>query len=213
MSTQLNAPDPPESGRVRGGGFTVWLTGLSGAGKTTIAYLLGPELERRGHLVEYLDGDVVRPQLSRELGFSKQDRDTNVERIGWVAARLVRHGAAVLAPVVSPYRESRATARALTEAWGPFVEVFVKASLEECARRDVKGLYARALRGELKGLTGFDDPYEEPESPELVVATEETEPEEAADLILAKLDELGLVLRSAEAALNGAGPRTSRRLA
>jgi adenylyl-sulfate kinase len=212
VSTQLNAPDPPESGRVRGGGFTVWLTGLSGAGKTTIAYLLGPELERRGHLVEYLDGDVVRPQLSRELGFSKQDRDTNVERIGWVAARLVRHGAAVLAPVVSPYRESRSIARALTEAWGPFVEVFVKASFEECARRDVKGLYARAFRGELKGLTGFDDPYEEPESPEFVVTTEDTEPAEAADLILVKLDELGLVLPTAEPALNGAGVETGRRL-
>jgi adenylyl-sulfate kinase len=212
VSTQLNAPDPPESGRVRGGGFTVWLTGLSGAGKTTIAYLLGPELERRGHLVEYLDGDVVRPQLSRELGFSKQDRDTNVERIGWVAARLVRHGAAVLAPVVSPYQESRSIARALTEAWGPFVEVFVKASLEECVRRDVKGLYAAALRGELKGLTGFDDPYETPESPELVVATEETEPEEAADVIFAKLDELGLVLPSGDAALNGGTARIHRRL-
>jgi adenylylsulfate kinase-like enzyme len=100
----------------------------------------------------------------------------------------------------------------LTEAWGPFVEVFVKASFEECARRDVKGLYARAFRGELKGLTGFDDPYEEPESPEFVVTTEDTEPAEAADLILVKLDELGLVLPTAEPALNGAGVETGRRL-
>ena len=122
----------------RSGGFTVWFTGLSGAGKTTIAHLLGPALDERGCIVEYLDGDTVRTRLSKGLGFSKEDRDTNIERIGWVASRLTRHGAAVLASAISPYDETRKHARAMVEEHGPFVEVFVKASVDECARRDVK---------------------------------------------------------------------------
>ena len=174
-------------------GFTVWFTGLSGAGKSTIADLVGPELERRGHLVEYLDGDVVRTHLSKGLGFSKEDRDTNIERIGWVASRLTRHGAAVIAAAISPYEETRRKARAMVEEFGPFVEVHVKASVEECARRDVKGLYAKAFAGEIKGFTGVDDPYEEPQAPEIVVDTEQHEPEASARLILTKLEELGIV--------------------
>jgi adenylylsulfate kinase len=189
----IYAHDHPESDRRREGGFTLWFTGLSGAGKSTIAHLVGPELERRGHVVEYLDGDTVRTHLSRGLGFSKEDRDTNIERIGWVASRLTRHGAAVIAAAISPYEETRAKARAMVEEWGAFVEVHVRASVEECARRDVKGLYEKAFRGEITGFTGVDDPYEEPSAPELVVDTELHEPEESAALIVARLEELGLV--------------------
>ena len=130
-------------------GFTVWLTGLSGAGKTTIGHAVAAELERRGAHVELLDGDVVRTHLSKGLGFSHEDRDTNIERIGWVASRLTRHGAAVVVAAISPYDATRKRVRALVEEQGPFVEVWVKAPLEECARRDVKGLYAKALAGEI----------------------------------------------------------------
>jgi len=193
MTENIHAHEHPESNRVRGGGFTLWFTGLSGSGKTTIAHLVGPELDRRGCVVEYLDGDTVRTHLSKGLGFSKEDRDTNIERIGWVASRLTRHGGTVIAAAISPYRETRARARELVEEFGPFVEVHVKASVDECARRDVNGLYAKAFAGEIKGFTGVDDPYEEPTSPELVVDTEQTEPEEAAALVVAKLEELGVV--------------------
>jgi adenylylsulfate kinase len=189
----IYAHEHPESDRRRDGGFTLWFTGLSGAGKTTIAHLVGPELERRGQIVEYLDGDTVRTHLSKGLGFSKEDRDTNIERIGWVASRLTRHGAAVIAAAISPYEETRQKARADVEQWGTFVEVFVATSVEECARRDVKGLYEKAFAGEITGFTGVDDPYEEPVSPELRIDTEEHEPEESAQIILAKLEELGLV--------------------
>jgi adenylylsulfate kinase len=193
MTDHIYAHEHPESDAVRGGGFTLWFTGLSGAGKTTIAHLVGPELDRRGHIVEYLDGDTVRTHLSKGLGFSKEDRDTNIERIGWVASRLTRHGAAVIAAAISPYDETRRAARAAVEEFGPFVEVFIKASVEECARRDVKGLYAKAFAGEIEGFTGVDDPYEEPGDAEIVIDTEEHEPEESARLIVTRLEELGLV--------------------
>ena len=193
MTDHIYAHEHPESDVVRGGGFTLWFTGLSGAGKTTIAHLVGPELDRRGHIVEYLDGDTVRTHLSKGLGFSKEDRDAHIERVGWVASRLTRHGAAVIAAAISPYDETRRTARAMVEQFGPFVEVFVKASVDECARRDVKGLYAKAFAGEIKGFTGVDDPYEVPEDAELVIDTEEHEPEESARLIVTRLEELGLV--------------------
>jgi len=193
MSEHIYAHEHPESDRVRGGGFTLWFTGLSGAGKTTIAHLVGPELDRRGHVVEYLDGDTVRTHLSKGLGFSKEDRDTNIERIGWVAARLTRQGAAVIAAAISPYDETRKKARTMVEEYGPFVEVFVKASVQECANRDVKGLYAKAFAGEITGFTGVDDPYEEPGDAELVIDTEAHSPEESAQLIVDKLEELGLV--------------------
>jgi adenylyl-sulfate kinase len=144
-------------------------------------------------MIEYLDGDTVRTHLSKGLGFSKEDRDTNIERIGWVAARLTRHGAAVLAAAISPYEEARQKARALVEPWGRFVEVHVSTSVEECARRDVNGLYAKAFRGEITGFTGVDDPYEAPTNPELVIDTEDHDPEESARLVVEKLEELGLV--------------------
>ncbi len=189
----IYAHEHPESDRKRDGGFTLWFTGLSGSGKTTIAHLVGPELERRGEIVEYLDGDTVRTHLSKGLGFSKEDRDTNIERIGWVAARLSRHGAAVIAAAISPYEETRQKARDLVEEWGTFVEVHVATSVEECARRDVKGLYEKAFAGEIKGFTGVDDPYEEPKNPEIKIETEEHDPEESARIIINKLEQLGLV--------------------
>ena len=193
MSDHIYAAEHPETTHVRPGGFTLWFTGLSGSGKTTIAHLVGPELDRRGLVVEYLDGDNVRQHLSKGLGFSKEDRDTNIERVGWVAARLTRQGGAVITAAISPYEETRQKARAMVEQYGTFVEVHVAASVDECARRDVKGLYEKAFRGEIKGFTGVDDPYEVPSDPELVINTEEHEPEESAAIILARLEQLGLV--------------------
>ena len=179
--------------RNRQPGFVLWFTGLSAAGKTTIANVVAPELEQRGCLVELLDGDVVRTHLSKGLGYSKEDRDTNIGRIAWVASRLTRHGAAVITAAISPYDETRRAARATVEEHGPFVEVYVKASVEECARRDTKGLYAKAFAGEITGFTGVDDPYEAPENAEIVVETEGKTPEESAEVVIAKLEELGLV--------------------
>jgi adenylylsulfate kinase len=176
----------------RNGGFTIWFTGLSGSGKTTISRLVGPELERRGLVVEHLDGDVIRTHLSKGLTFSREDRDTNVVRIGWVASRLTRAGAAVIVSAISPYEEARRKARALVEEHGAFVEVYVATSVEECARRDVKGLYAKAAAGEIPAFTGVSDPYEEPSDPELRVETSCT-PEASARLVVARLEELGLV--------------------
>ena len=193
MTDNIHGHEHPESDRVREGGFTLWFTGLSGSGKSTIAHVIGPELDRRGLIVEYLDGDSVRQHLSKGLGFSKEDRDTNIERVGWVASRLTRHGGAVIVAAISPYRETRDRVRAMVEEFGPFVEVYVAASVEECERRDVKGLYAKARAGEITGFTGVDDPYEEPASPELVLDTEQHPPEESAQLVLATLEELGLV--------------------
>jgi adenylylsulfate kinase len=193
MTDHIYAHEHPESDRVRGGGFTLWFTGLSGSGKSTIAHLVGPELDRRGAVVEYLDGDSVRQHLSKGLGFSKEDRDTNIERIGWVASRLTRQGGAIICAAISPYVETRAKARAMVEEFGPFVEVYVKASVDECARRDVNGLYAKAFAGEIKGFTGVDDPYEEPTAAEIVVDTEATSEEEAAAQVIARLEELGLI--------------------
>ena len=193
MTEHIYAHEHPESDRTRGGGFTLWFTGLSGAGKTTIEHLVGPELDARGAIVEYMDGDTIRTHLSKGLGFSKEDRDTNIERIGWVASRLTRQGAAVIAAAISPYAETRAKARAMVEEYGPFVEVFVKASVEECARRDTKGLYAKAFAGEIKGFTGVDDPYEEPEDAEVVIDTEAQTPEESAAVIIEQLETLGLI--------------------
>jgi adenylyl-sulfate kinase len=165
-------------------GLVVWFTGLSGAGKSTIAELVGRELEAGGAAVEYLDGDVVRTHLSKGLGFSKEDRDTNIERIGWVASRLARHGATVLVSAISPYASTRARARELVEEFAPFVEVHVATSVDECARRDVKGLYEKAFSGEIAEFTGVSDPYEAPESPEVRVETEGRAPEASAREVL-----------------------------
>ena len=193
MADHIYAHEHPESERVRPGGFTLWFTGLSGSGKSTIAHLVGPELDRRGLVVEYLDGDNVRTHLSKELGFSKEDRDTHIDRVGWVASRLTRQGGAVITAAISPYESTRRAAREMVDEVGTFVEVYVKASVEECAKRDVKGLYERAFRGEIKEFTGVNDPYEEPTDPEVVLDTEAHTPEESAALVVAKLEELGLV--------------------
>ena len=174
-------------------GFVVWITGLSAAGKSTIAGLVATELENRGVLVERLDGDVVREHLSKDLGFSKEDRDSNIARIGWVASRVARAGAAVIVSAISPYREARRNARALVEEHATFVEVYVATSIEECERRDPKGLYAKAHAGEIREFTGVSDPYEEPEHAELVLETEGRTPAASAEAVLAKLAELGLV--------------------
>ena len=174
-------------------GFTLWFTGLSGAGKSTIADIVILELDRRGLLVEPLDGDVVRTHLSKGLGFSKQDRDTNIERIGWVASRFSRLGGVAVVSAISPYEETRQKARELVEEYGSFVLVHVDASVDECARRDVKGLYAKAFSGEIKEFTGVSDPYEAPENPELRIETENEEPDESAARVLALLAAKGLV--------------------
>ncbi len=156
-------------------------------------HLVGPELDRRGLIVEYLDGDTVRTHLSKGLGFSKEDRDTHIERLGWVASRLTRQGGAVIAAAISPYAETRARARAMVEEFGTFVEVFVDTSVEECANRDVKGLYEKAFKGEIKEFTGVSDPYEAPENPEVHILTENETPEESAAKVLAVLEERGLI--------------------
>jgi len=174
-------------------GFVLWLTGLSGAGKSTIAGLVAAELEGRGVLVDRLDGDVVREHLSKDLSFSKEDRDTNIARIGWVASRLARAGAGVVVSAISPYEAARQRARLLTEEHAAFVEIYVATSLEECARRDPKGLYEKAYAGEIPEFTGVSDPYEEPTDPEIRVETEGRTPEEATRLVLDRLEELGVL--------------------
>ena len=172
-------------------GFVVWLTGLPSAGKTTIAGLVTAELEERGLAVEWLDGDVVRTHLSKDLGYSRADRDTNIARVGWVASRLVRYGAPVVVAAISPYREARFGGRGPVGEDGTFVEVWVNAPVAACAERDVKGLYARAAAGEITGMTGVDDPYEPPEEPELVLDTVALEPQECCDLVVSYLERVG----------------------
>jgi adenylylsulfate kinase len=169
-------------------GVTVWFTGLPSAGKTTIANLVGERLARVGRPVEVLDGDVVRSHLSRGLGFSKADRDENIRRIGYVAGLLTGHGVTVLVSAVSPYRAVRDELRTTIGRVGGFLEVHVATDLATCRARDVKGLYARQARGELRGLTGVDDPYEPPLAPELVLDTAVEPPEASADRVLALLD-------------------------
>jgi adenylyl-sulfate kinase len=172
-------------------GFTLWFTGLSGAGKTTISGHLEKQLRERGSKLEILDGDIVRENLSKGLGFSKEDRDTNVRRIAFVADLLSRNGVPVITAAISPYREIRDEARELMG--DRFIEVFVKASVDTCADRDVKGLYAKAFSGEIKEFTGVSDPYEEPENPEVVCDTESESAEESAQKLLAYLEQRGLI--------------------
>jgi adenylyl-sulfate kinase len=174
-------------------GFVLWFTGLSASGKTTIANIIEPELERRGFVVDHLDGDIVRTHLSRGLGFSKEDRDTNIARIGWVASRLARAGAAVVVSAISPYEEARRHARGLVEQHVPIVEVHVATPLEECVRRDPKGLYAAALAGEIDDFTGVSAPYEAPVEPELRLDTTGRTPPESASEVVARLEELDLL--------------------
>ena len=169
-------------------GFTVWFTGLSGAGKTTLSARVAEAIRTRGTKVEVLDGDVVRTNLSKGLGFSREDRDTNIRRIGFVAKLLTRNDVAVVVAAISPYRAVRDEVRAEI---GAFVEVFVRCPVEELIRRDVKGLYERALRGEVAQFTGVSDPYEEPLNPEVVVDTDRETVEESVGKIVAALERLG----------------------
>lgn len=171
-------------------GFTLWFTGLSGAGKTTVATALETVLRAQGLRVERLDGDTVRQGLTRDLGFSKVDRDMNIERVTYVAKLLSRNGVAVLAAFISPYREARDRARAETTH---FIEIFVDTPLDVCAARDVKGLYAKAFAGELTGFTGVNDPYEPPLTPEIVLHTERETVEESVNRVLAYLEAHGLI--------------------
>ena len=168
----------------------MWFTGLSGAGKTTVANVVEAELEQRGHVVDHLDGDIVRTHLSKGLGFSKEDRDENIQRIGWVASRLARAGAAVIVSAISPYEATRRRIRALVEAHAPFIEVYVATPLEECARRDPKGLYAAAFAGDIPDFTGVSAPYEEPANPEVRIDTTGVSPSESAQLVLERLEQL-----------------------
>ena len=172
-------------------GFTIWFTGLSGAGKSTLAEMLYHELRKRDLKVEMLDGDVVRTNLSKGLGFSKEDRDTNIRRIAFVADLLSRNGVVAITAAISPYREIRDEAR---ETMGErFIEIYVKASVEVCAERDVKGLYEKAFKGEIKEFTGVSDPYEAPLDAELTLDTEHESPEESAGKILTLLEERQLI--------------------
>src|SRR5438034_9209257 len=169
-------------------GFTIWFTGLSGAGKSTLAEALAQHLEARGQRVEILDGDAVRTHLSKGLGFSREDRDTNIKRIAFVCSLLTRNGVICISAAIAPYRQARQWAR---QEIGNFVEVYVKCPIEVCRQRDVKGLYKLVDEGKIKGFTGVDDPYEEPEHPELVVETDKETIEESVRRIFAKLEELG----------------------
>lgn len=169
-------------------GFTVWLTGLSGAGKTTIAQALTERLTQVGQAVEVLDGDVVRTHLSKGLGFSYEDRNTNVLRIAFVASLLTRHGVAVITAAISPYQQARDEARELI---GDFVEVYIQCPLEELVRRDVKGLYEKALRGEIAHFTGVSDPYEAPKHPDVLVDSSKETVAESVDRIFQHLQARG----------------------
>ena len=171
-------------------GFTLWFTGLSGAGKTTLARLVETELKNRSLRVEVLDGDVVRTNLSKGLGFSKEDRDTNIRRIGFVCGLLTRNQVIAIAAAISPYREIRNEVR---DQVGAFVEVYVRCPLEVLIERDVKGLYKRALAGEVQHFTGVDDPYEEPLAAEIVIETDSESPEQSAARIITRLEEMSFV--------------------
>src|SRR5215831_7954495 len=163
-------------------GFTIWFTGLSGAGKSTLSEALEQRLKARGRNIEILDGDIVRTHLSKGLGFSREDRDTNIKRIAFVCGLLTRNGVACISAAISPYREAREWAR---QEIGNFVEVYVKCPLEVCRERDVKGLYKLVDEGKIKNFTGVDDPYEEPEHPEVVVEADKESVEESVQKIIA----------------------------
>ncbi|MBV8695013.1 MAG: adenylyl-sulfate kinase [Ktedonobacteraceae bacterium] len=169
-------------------GFTIWFTGLSGAGKSTLAEVVEQRLKANGQRVEVLDGDIVRTHLSKGLGFSREDRDTNIKRIAFVCSLLTRNGVVCISAAISPYREARAWAR---QEIGNFVEVYVKCSIDVCRQRDVKGLYKLVDEGKIKNFTGVDDPYEEPEQPELVIETDKETVQKSVDRIFSKLVELG----------------------
>ena len=172
-----------------GRGFTLWFTGLSGAGKTTISEIVEKDLRRRFGRVEVLDGDIVRTNLSKGLGFSREDRDTNILRIGSVAELLTRNGVGVIVSAISPFKEARDQVR--RNIGEDFLEVYVDAPIEVCAERDVKGLYKKAFAGEIPQFTGVSDPYEPPAAPELHIKTDEETPEESARRVLLRLEAFG----------------------
>lgn len=174
----------------RNRGFTLWFTGLPCSGKSTLAEIIAKELEQRGRGVEILDGDVVRTNLTKGLTFSKEDRDENIRRIGFVCGLLSKHGAIAISAAISPYRAVRDEVRSKIEN---FVEVFVDTPLELCIQRDVKGMYKKAIAGEMKNFTGISDPYEPPLHPELVIETQNEGPEQSAARIFEKIEQLGLV--------------------
>lgn len=176
-------------------GFTIWFTGLSGAGKSTLAQVLARFLQAQGERVEVLDGDAVRTHLSKGLGFSREDRDTNIKRIAYVCSLLTRNGVICISAAIAPYREARAWAR---QEIGNFVEVYIKCPLEVCRARDVKGLYRLVDEGKIQHFTGIDDPYEEPEQPELVVETDKQSLAESVEAILARLVELGYLAQQTD---------------
>ena len=177
-------------------GFTLWFTGLSGAGKSTMSSPIAARLRDHGLKVEVLDGDEVRTHLSKGLGFSKEDRDTNIRRIGWVAKTLSKHGVVAITAAISPYKDIRNEVRDhVTKAGAGFVEIYVHCPIDVLAERDVKGLYKKALAGEIKNFTGVSDPYEAPESPDVTVDTSKESIEESVSKIMAKLVELGYVTR------------------
>src|SRR5438477_6726443 len=171
-------------------GYTIWFTGLSGAGKSTLAEILARRLKELNRNVEVLDGDVVRTHLSKGLGFSREDRDTNIKRIAFVCSLLTRNGVVCISAAIAPYDEAREWAR---KEIRHFVEVYVKCPIEVCRQRDVKGLYRLADEGKLKNFTGVNDPYEEPEYPELVIETDKETIEDSVDRLFAKLTELGYI--------------------
>jgi adenylylsulfate kinase len=178
-------------------GFTLWLTGLSGAGKSTLASAVAERLRAEGAAVEVLDGDEVREHLSKGLGFSREDRDINVRRIAYVAKLLCRNGVAVITAAISPYRATREEAR--REIGDGFIEVYVNASLEECIRRDVKGLYGKAMAGAISSFTGVSDPYEPPTNPDVEVNTERETLEESVEKVLDTLRQRGFLPGAEEA--------------
>ncbi|RAG84442.1 adenylyl-sulfate kinase [Streptacidiphilus pinicola] len=193
MTTTADAPASPTAAAVQACGATVWLTGLPSAGKTTIATALAERLRAEGHRVEILDGDEIREFLSRGLGFTRADRDTNIQRIGFVAELLASNGVKVLAPVIAPYGESRAAVAARHAAKHTnYLEVHVATPVEVCSERDVKGLYAKQAAGEISGLTGVDDPYEAPASPDLRIEAHTQTVAESAAALHALLTERGL---------------------
>ena len=184
MSGELTIPQSIELTK----GVTVWMTGLPSSGKSTIGRLLERQLRKANLKVELLDGDVIRTNLSKGLSFSREDRDINIKRVGFVCQLLTRNGVIAIATVISPYREIRDYVRRMV---GNFVEVYIKTSVQECEKRDVKGLYKQARAGQISGFTGIDDPYEEPLSPEVICETERETPEESVQKVINRLQELG----------------------
>jgi len=191
----MTAPEKGANVENNDRGFTLWFTGLSGSGKTTISEIVEKELRERGSRVEVLDGDIVRTNLSKGLGFSREDRDTNILRIGFVAELLTRNGVVVIASAISPYKEARDQVRRRII---DLIEVFVDTPIEVCAERDVKGLYKKAFEGEIEHFTGVSDPYEAPAAPEITIKTEHEEPHESARKVIEKLEFFGYVKPTAE---------------